>query len=28
MHNSFSFQRGRDLMRAAFEAADMDGSRA
>ncbi|WP_281990305.1 glycosyltransferase [Sulfitobacter geojensis] len=28
MHNSFSFQRGRDLMRAAFEAADMYGSRA
>ncbi len=28
MHSSFSFERGRDLMRAAFEAADMYGSRA
>ncbi len=27
MHSSFSFKRGRDLMRAAFEAADMFGSR-
>lgn len=28
MHDSFSFAQGRDLMRAAFEAADMYGSRA